>query len=185
MSNGYELIVPLMLSTSIAYLIARTFNKHSIFTQTLAERGEMYQYRDKAVLKQLRIKDLLEKDVIRVSVNSTLGELTGIIKRSRRNIFAIVDDQNTFIGIVSLDNVREDMFNQEKWQEPISNYLYSLMDDEKVSLSNDVQEVINKFNRTSNYNLVVLDGNKYAGMLSRANVLKAYRESMLADVGDF
>jgi CIC family chloride channel protein len=185
MSNGYELIVPLMLSTSIAYLIARTFNKHSIFTQTLAERGEMYQFKDTAVLKQLRIKDLLEKDVIRVSINSSLGDLTSDIKRSRRNQFAIVDEHNTFLGIVSLDDVREDMFNRDKWDEPVSNYLYSLMDDEKVSVSNDVQEVINKFNRTGNYNLVVLDGNKYAGMISRANVLKAYRESMLADVGDF
>lgn len=185
MSNGYELIVPLMLSTSIAYLIARTFNKHSIFTQILAERGEMFQFRDQAVIKQLKIKDLLEKDVIKVSVNSSLGDLTTVIKRSRRNMFAIVDDHNTFIGMVSLDDVREDMFDKEKWEEPISSYLYSLMDDDKVSVTNDVQEVINKFNKTGNYNMVVLDGNKYAGMISRANLLKAYRENMLADIGDF
>ncbi len=185
MSSGYELIVPLMLSTSIAYLIARTFNKHSIFTQTLAERGEMYQFRDKTVLKQLKIKDLLEKDVIKVSINSTLGDLTSVIKRSKRNMFAIVDDQNTFLGMVSLDDVREDMFDHEKWDQPISNYLYSLMDDDKVSIKHDIQEVVNKFNRTGNYNMIVLDGNKYAGMISRANLLKAYRDNMLADVGDF
>jgi CIC family chloride channel protein len=185
MSSGYELIVPLMLSTSIAYLIARTFNKHSIFTQILAERGEMFLFRDQAVLKQLKIKDHLEKDVISVSINSTLGDLTVAIKRSKRNMFAIVDDQNTFLGMVHLDHVREDMFDEEKWDNPISNYLYSLMDDEKVSIRNDVQEVINKFNKTGHYNLVVLDGNKYAGMISRANLLKAYRENMLADGGDF
>jgi CIC family chloride channel protein len=185
MSEGYELIVPLMLSTSIAYLIARTFNKHSIFTQILAERGEMFQFRDQAVLKQLKIKDHLEKDVMKISINSTLGDLTSVIKKSKRNMFAIVDDQNTFLGMVHLDHVRVDMFDNEKWNEPISNYLYSLMDDEKVSIRNDVQEVINKFNKTGHYNLVVLDGNKYAGMISRANLLKAYRENMLADSGDF
>ena len=100
-------------------------------------------------------------------------------------MFAIVDDQNTFLGMVSLNDVREDMFDQEKWDLPISNYIYSLMDDDKVSIKNDIQEVINKFNKTGNYNLVVLDGNKYAGMISRANLLRAYRENMLADVGDF
>ena len=39
MSHGYELIVPLMLSTSIAFLIARTFNKHSIFQRYLRQEG--------------------------------------------------------------------------------------------------------------------------------------------------
>lgn len=185
MSNGYELIVPLMLSTAIAYLIAKTFNKHSIFTQQLVEKGDLYQYRDRTVIKQLKIKNLLEKDVHVISINSTLGGMIEVIKRSHRNMFVVVDRNKTFIGLVLLDDVREDMFDKEKYDIPISNYLYSPLDDEKVPVEHDVQEIINKFNRTGSYNLVVLDGNKYVGIVSRANVLKAYRDNMLADIDDF
>jgi len=181
MSNGYELIVPLMLSTSIAYLIARTFNKHSIFTQTLAEKGYLFQFRDKAVIKQLKIKNLLENDVITVAVSSTLGELVQRIKISKRNFFAAIDEQGTFIGMILLDDIRTDMFNRRKYKTPISDYLHVVLDDEKVSVDTDVQDVINKFNKTQNYNMIVVDGNKYVGIVSRANLLKAYRDSMISD----
>lgn len=181
MANGYEIIVPLMLSTAIAYLIAKTFNKHSIFTQTLAEKGYLFQFRDKAVLHQLKIRELLEKDVITVSINSTLGELIEKIKISKRNFFAAVDEQETFIGLILLDDIRKDMFNRENYNNPISDYLHVMMADEKVSVDTDVQDVINKFNKTNNYNMIVVDGNKYVGVISRANLLKAYRDSMISD----
>ena len=185
MSSSYALIVPLMLSTSVAFLIAKTFNKHSIFTQTLFEKGDMFQLRDRAAIKQLRIKDLLEKDVHTISISHTLGDVITVIKRSRRNIFVVIDSQRTFIGLVLLDDLRSDMFDRDKYNVPISNYLHSPMDDEKVPFSHDVQEIINKFNRTGSYNMVVLDGNKYIGIVSRANVLKAYRENMISELDEY
>jgi len=181
MSNGYELIVPLMMATAIAYLIAKTFNKHSIFTQSLAEGGFLFQFRDKTVLNQLKIRELLEEDVITVSINNTLGNLVEKIKISKRNFFATVDEQGTFIGMILLDDVRKDMFNHEKYDKSISDYLHIMMDDEKVSVDTDVQDIVNKFNKTNNYNMVVVDGNKYVGVVSRANLLKAYRDSMISN----
>ena len=73
----------------------------------------------------------------------------------------------------------------EKYNVPISNYLYSPMDDEKVPFSHDVQEIMNKFKQTNTYNMVVLDGNKYIGLVSRANVLNAYRESMISEIDEY
>ena len=181
MSAGYELIVPLMLSTSVAYLIARTFNKHSIFTQKLAEQGEMFQFRDKTVIKQLKIKNLLEKDVMAIPIESTLGDLVRKIKVSKRNFFAAVDKDGTFIGMILMDDVRKDMFNRLKYKVPISDYLHHALEDEKVSVKNDVQDIVNKFNKTGNYNMIVVDGSKYVGIISRANLFKAYREYMLKE----
>jgi len=185
MSSGYELIVPLMLSTSIAYLIAKTFNKHSIFTQKLSEMGDMFQYRDKTVIKQLKIKSLLEKDVLTISANKTLGDIVQLVKKSRRNIFVVIGEKKTFLGVVKLDDVRNDMFDLSKYAESVTDYMVSPLDDEKVQLTHDVQEIINKFNKTGNYNMIVLDGERYIGIISRANLLKAYRENMIADINDY
>jgi CIC family chloride channel protein len=181
MSSGYQLIVPLMLSTSIAYLIARTFNKHSIFTQKLAEQGELFLLRDKTVMKQLKIKNLLEKDVLTIPIDSTLGNLIQKIKISKRNFFAAIDDDGTFIGMVLMDDIRKDMFNHQKYKRPITEYLHNTLDDEKVMIDNDVQEIVNKFHITGNYNMIVVDGNKYVGIISRARLFEAYREYMLEE----
>lgn len=182
MSNGYELIVPLMLSTSIAYLIAKRFNKHSIFTQKLAEQGDMFQYKDMTVVKQLDIWSLLENDVLTINLNGTLGDLVKLIKKSKRNIFIVTDDEDNFIGLVLLDRVRNDMFDTSKYSDPISDFLYSPLSDEKVSVDSDARDILNKFKKTDNYNMVVLEGTKYVGLISRANLLKEYRENMIADI---
>lgn len=185
MSNGYELIVPLMLSTAIAYLIAKAFNKHSIFTEKLSEIGEKYQFRDNVVLKQLKIKDLLEKNVLSINVHQNLGDMIPLVKKSKRNLFAVIDDNNLFIGLILLDDIRSDMFNKEKYDNPITDYLYSPLDDDKVQLTHDVQETLSKFKRTGNYNMVVVDGQKYVGLISRANLLRAYRESMISSINEY
>lgn len=39
MSNGYELIVPLMLATAIAYMTIKAFEPYSLFTYDLAAKG--------------------------------------------------------------------------------------------------------------------------------------------------
>lgn len=110
MSNGYELIVPLMLSTSIAFLIARTFNKHSLFHRGLIEQGLFLHFRDKVVLKQMKLHELVEKNVLTINVHDNLGDLVELVKKAKRNIFAVVDDENVFIGIISLDEIRSHMF---------------------------------------------------------------------------
>lgn len=184
MSNGYELIVPLMLSTSIAFLIARTFNKHSLFHRRLIEQGLFLHYRDNTVLKQMKIKDLLETNVLTINVNETLGNLVEMVKKAKRNIFAVVDDDNVFIGIISMEEIRNIMFDKEKYDDPIINYLYQMLDDEKISVNEDLHEVMNKFKRTGNYNLIVIDDNRYVGLVSRANILRAYRENLLAEESD-
>jgi CIC family chloride channel protein len=184
MSNGYELIVPLMLSTSIAFLIARTFNKHSLFHRRLIEQGLFLHYRDNTVLKQMRLKDLVETNVLTINVKDNLGDLVEKVKKAKRNIFAVVDDDNFFIGIISMEEIRTVMFDKDKYNEPVTNYLYQMLDDEKVSVKEDLHEVMNKFNRTGNYNLIVIDGNRYVGLISRANTLRAYRENLLAEESD-
>ena len=186
MSNGYELIVPLMLSTSVAFLIAKTFNKHSIFTHQLIEQGQLVQFRENTVMKQINVMNLLEKDVKTIPLNSQLGDLVEVIKDAKRNIFVVLGENDLFIGLILLDSVRHDMFDRAKYNQPISDYLYSPLSDEKVSKNSEVHDIMRKFNKTGNYNMVVLDKeNRYVGVVSRANLLKKYRENLLVELDDF
>jgi CIC family chloride channel protein len=88
-------------------------------------------------------------------------------------------DGEVFIGLILLDDVRKAMFDPSKYETPISEYLYVPLEEDKINLDDDMHEIIGKFNRSGNYNMIVLDGNKYVGLLSRANLFKAYREGLL------
>jgi len=105
--------------------------------------------------------------------------LVELIKISKRNLFVVLDKE-TFIGLILLDDVRKDMFDKNKFDRHISEYLYVPLNDEKVSVKDNMKIILDKFNKTGNYNLIVLDDNKYVGIISRANILKAYREGLLS-----
>jgi len=180
MTNGYELIVPLMLTSTISFITIKTFDPHSIFTKKLAERGELLtHHKDQAVLTLLSVKDVIDKDLLTISSNATLGELTKKISKSKRNIFPVVEKDNKFLGLVLLDNVREDMFNKDKYGISIAHYIRQPLNNEKIQLHDSMESVMEKFNMTGNYNLVVLNKGKYVGFVSRANVFNAYRQTLI------
>jgi len=180
MTNGYELIVPLMLTSTISFITIKTFDPHSIFTKKLAERGELLtHHKDQAVLTLLNVKDVVDKDLLTISPKVTLGELTKKISKSKRNIFPVVEKDNKFLGLVLMDDVRENMFNKDKYGIPVAHYLRQPLANEKVQVNDSMESVMEKFNRTGNYNLVVLNKGKYVGFVSRANVFNAYRQTLI------
>jgi len=180
MTNGYELIVPLMLTSTISFVTIKTFDPHSIFTKRLAERGELLtHHKDQAVLTLLNVRDVIDKDVLTINPEANLGDLTKVIAKSKRNLYPVVDDEKNFLGLVVLDDVRKDMFIQKKHITSIKYYIFQPPENEKVSLEDTMENVMEKFKRTGNYNLVVLNKGKYVGFVSRANVFNAYRQTLI------
>lgn len=182
MTNGYGLIVPLMLTTAIAYVTNRTFNSHSIFTKQLAEHGDLItHHKDNAVLTLLQVNHVIDKDLQTIKPQSTLGDLTKLISKSKRNIFPIVDEQNNYSGLIDMDDVREVMFQSEKYDCPIEDFM--MQSKEHVSTKDAMETVMQKFKNTGYYNLPVIDDGKYIGFVSRANIFTAYRK-MLNELSD-
>jgi len=181
MTNGYELIVPLMLTTSIAFITIKTFQPHSIFTRRLAESGDLITHdKDKTVLTLLNVKRVIDTDLTTIDPDATLGDLTKLIAKSKRNLFPVVErDDGTYLGLIDMNDVREDMFHSEKYDTPIS--FYMMQAKAHVSTSEPMEKVMEKFKRTAYYNLPVVDDGKYIGFVSRANIFNAYRK-VLKDV---
>ncbi len=180
MTNGYELIVPLMLTTSIAFITIKLFQPHSIFTRRLAERGDLITHdKDKTVLTLLNVKRVIDSDLMTILPDATLGGLTKLIAKSKRNIFPVVDEDRVYLGLVDMDDVREDMFHPDMYENPISAYMIQAK--EHISTSEPMDGVMEKFRKTGYYNLPVIDDGKYIGFVSRANIFNAYRK-VLKDV---
>jgi CIC family chloride channel protein len=67
------------------------------------------------------------------------------------------------------------MFRQELYDKVTVNSLM-FKPSKVVNLEDDMETVAQKFQHSGKYNLVVLDGDKYLGFVSRANVFSHYRE---------
>jgi len=179
LTGGYILFIPLIITAAGAYLTTIYFEPHSIYTDRLARKGDLItHHKDKAVLTLLKLESVIEKDFIVVKPDADLGDLVKIISRSQRNIFPVVDDDKNFQGIILLDNVRGIIFNQEIYS---TTYVHDLMIDPPalISVSERMDNVMDKFEETGAWNLPVVSEGKYVGFISKAKIFNMYRKLLV------
>lgn len=177
-TNGYELIFPLMLVSTISYAIARGFNPHSIYTRKLAKDGNLITHnKDKAVLSMMKVEKHIETNFRTVKPSDTLKRLTEIISNSNRNLYPITDEENNFLGIVFLDHIKHIIFKPEFYDTLLVKDL-GFIPQVTVSPEDTMEEVVRKFQESGNFNIAVVKDGKYLGFVSRANIFSAYRKKL-------
>jgi CIC family chloride channel protein len=178
-TSGYELIIPLMITSTIAYLTSKYFVPHSIYNMQLAKRGELLtRHKDNAVLTLMNLKTEVETDFNIIPPNSTLGDLVKVVSLSKRNLFPVVDEEGVLCGVITLDLIREIMFKPEMYLDVMVESLMVLPRD-FISVHDSMDEVMKKFTVSNAWNLPVLENDKYVGFVSKSKLFNAYRKMLI------
>jgi chloride channel protein, CIC family len=178
-TGGYNLLIPLIITSTIAYITTRSFERHSIYHVQLAESGDLITHdKDKAVLTLMNWKKDIETDLLKVRKSTTLGELVKLIARSKRNIFPVVDEHDILEGIVLLDDVREIMFDQKHYDTIKVRDLMTIPPS-YVDIKENLETVMDTFGKTEAWNLPVLNDGKYVGFISKSRIYTTYRELLV------
>ena len=179
MTGGYELLIPLILTSTVSYAVTRAIEPYSIYTKRIAKKGELLTHdSDQAVLTLLKTGDLVESDFSTVKIDATLGELVQVVSESKRNIFPVVDSRNHFQGFVSLEDIRRDMFKYEQYA---TLHVYNFMRSAPayVYVDEKMDSVMIKFEQTEAWNLPVIEQDRtYVGFVSKSKIFSAYREQL-------
>ena len=179
LSSGYGLFIPLMITACISFAVNYYLDPDSIYTKQLRQKGELLTHdKDQSVFVFLKLDELMETDFLRIKENMTLGDIVHIISTARRNIFPVIDNFGRLLGIVQLDDLREDMFKHEKYGHPISDYMIQPPD--RILEHESIQSVMEKFEDKHTWMLPVVDKqNRYLGFISKSRILNAYREQLV------
>ncbi len=177
-THGYTLFLPLMLVSAISFTTISYFEKYSLYTKHLIERGDLIQHdKDRQVLSLINLPKIVEKDLLTIDPEATLGDLVKLVQKSKRNIFPVVNEQRELRGIVTLDDIREVMFDEEARQTTIVRSIMTIPPS-SVSSNEKMQSVMNKFEVTQAWNLPVIDDGKYVGFVSKSRIFNAYRTNL-------
>ncbi len=180
-TGGYALFVPLMVVSSISYLVSKYFEPFSVYTKKLALKGDLISTdKDKLVLARMALRNYLETDFVSVNQNDTLAELIHAIEISKRNIFPVVNEENVLVGEILLDNVRHVMFSKELYDKT---YLKDLMITPAaiIDIHDSMEKVLQLFDQTNLWNLPVTDKGKYIGFVSKSKIFTHYRHHLIKD----
>ena len=178
LTGGYNLFLPLMITSIGSYVTIRAFEPHSM---RLAQKGELLtHHKDKAVLTLMNVGSVIETDFIAVRPDMSLGDVVKeAIAKSSRSMFPVVNTEGVLLGIVLVDNIRNIMFRPELYERfRVSRFMVS----PPARIVNDMpmEKIMHIFDDTKAWNLPVVDTEgKYIGFVSKSKIFNAYREVLV------
>lgn len=183
LTGGYTLFIPLMFTAAISFSLTKRFLNYSVYTAELGHQGKLVTHnKDKAVLMFMQLPKIIETKFVPVNYDGTLGDLVKAISESTRNIFPVVDKNQKFMGVVFLDDVREIMFDSSQY-ETISIASLMTLPEYSINFFDNMETVMDKFQKSDAWNLPVIDNEKYVGFVSKSKMLSVYR-SLLVDISN-
>lgn len=175
LTGGYDLFLPLLIVSVISYGTIKIFERYSIYTMRLAQRGELLtHHKDKAVLTLLKMDSVIEKDFMSVRPEMSLKEMVEVISQSNRNLFPVVNNDNVLLGVVLLDDIRNIMFRPDLYRKMKVNKFMS-MPPAKIEVGENMERVMKTFDDTGAWNLPVVENGKYVGFVSKSKIFNSYR----------
>jgi CIC family chloride channel protein len=181
-TGGYALFVPLMFVTSFSYMITKHFEPYSVYTRKLTQKGvDVYANRDRDLLSRLDLHRLLDTAFITLRPSATLGELVDVFRHAHRNVFPVVSKSGLLRGVISLDMVRDTLFDgahytttkvSELMQKPVA----------VISPTDTVEHCLDLLERTDSTALPVCDDEGlYLGFIVKAAILARYRRELIEE----
>jgi CIC family chloride channel protein len=175
-TNGYELFIPLMIVSSIAYFIAKTFEPYYMETKQLALEGQIFTHkRERNILSSLSLNSLLQKDHRELKLTDTFRDLIEQIQNDDKNIFAVVDEDRRLAGIIEMGDIKPMLFQPElHTNTPLKSIVKK--PPEVLSIDTSVEEVMRHFDLTNTWYLPVVDEQKrFVGFVSKSRLFEKFR----------
>jgi CIC family chloride channel protein len=183
-TNGYELFIPLMIVSSISFFIVKSYEPYSMDLKKLALEGQVFTHKkEKNILTSIVLSDMLQDSHDSINIDKKLKDLVEIIKKSEKNIFAVLDNKGKFTGILELNDIKQKLFQPEQFDKIL---IRSIMKKPAAILLNtdNMHSVMEKFDITQSWYLPVLDSDrKFIGFISKTKLFNKYRE-ILSRQGD-
>lgn len=177
-TGGYGLMIPLMIVASISFAISKRFEKHSLDVKNLAKKGHVFtSNKDSNILNVLETEKIIQTDYLTITPDENLEKLVDLISHSNQVIFAVVNKEKELLGIVYFNDIREIIFSNFKVKyTPVHEVMTQPI--EIVSVTDNMETVMNKFERAKIAFLPVEKQGKYYGFISKAAALEAYRDKL-------
>jgi chloride channel protein, CIC family len=177
-TNNYLIIPPLMIASIISVLLSNQIAKKSIESAVLESKGiNIHDKREVNLLRTILVNSVMETDPALIKRNSPFSEvITGLL--SGKSHFAIVvDDRNSYIGTIELNDVRELLLDQESAS---STLIASDIANTKIPFvlpDDNLDLIMHIFGRVEKDQIAVCNNaleKKVIGVVTKSSVINAY-----------
>ncbi|AFY74396.1 chloride channel protein EriC [Synechococcus sp. PCC 7502] len=167
----FNIVLPLMIVTAVAYLVAEKFIDGSLYTQILEINGIFLNAQAPAdgLWLDLKAADIMHQKVETLTVDMTLDEAKLIFGRSHHRGFPVLE-AGSVVGIITQTDLVK--INERKLQGNQS--LREIMTPNPVTISpeDSLSQVLYLLSYYKLSRLPVLDANRLVGIITRSDILR-------------
>ncbi|WP_096602308.1 chloride channel protein [Calothrix sp. NIES-2100] len=177
MTTDFNLVLPLMIVSVVAYLVAEKIDPRSLYDLLLEWKGIHIKKEPVAegLLAQLNAADVMQRRVETLSSKMSIDEAVQAFSHSHHRNFPVVEN-GKLVGIVTQKDVvntgsqqlaRDTAINQIMTPEPVT-----------VSPSATLAYVLHLLNRYNLSCLPVTEGRKLIGIITRTDIIRVEAERL-------
>ena len=177
-TGGYDLMVPLMIVSSVSYAVSKQFEKHSMDVKALADKGDVFTSdKDKNILQSINFYKLVQQNYKTLSPESSIESVVEIFSASEQKVIPIIDKDKNLVGIIDFEEVKAMIFNP--YRVKFMSITEIMHQPKELILFEDKPEKIMKLFETSKASILpVIHKGKYFGFLSKIDILETYRQRL-------
>jgi chloride channel protein, CIC family len=181
MTNDYAIVLPLMLTTVIAYLVARHFERDSLYSGWLRRRGQAIEHgAERDVLAELSVADAYNRDPAVIGEGATAAQLVEHLSAGEQLEFPVVGENLTYVGMIGLADIGRVAKEYGEVAHVVVAADLARDDLPTVSPEETLLDAVRRMGSRGSSSLPVVDAatGRLLGLLSRANVLAAYERAV-------
>jgi CIC family chloride channel protein len=174
LTGDYQLILPLMLATVLAEIVASSLVRDRLMTEKLARRGLMVQGDYHAdVLASTSVAEMMSSPVSTIPVDGTVAEAQSVTLATGHSALPIVDADNRCVGIIG----RGDLLTMG---DDRGASVLSLANEHVVSVASNASllDALSVMLEEGVDHLPVIDDDRLVGICTRTDILAARQRQL-------
>ena len=170
MTADFNLVLPLMMTCAVAYIVAESVSRGSIYQHLLEASGIQLQEDNSSydILSQFKACDVMQTEVETLAGDLTIEEVIQAMSRSHHRGFPVLEE-GKLTGIITQSDLA-DLTKQVG-----KTLLKTVMTTDPITVNPDsaLSDVLYLLNRYQLSRLPVTEGNNLVGIITRSDIIKA------------
>ncbi|MGD1712602.1 chloride channel protein [Dapis sp. BLCC M172] len=180
-TQDFRLVLPLMIVSIVALLVAEKIDKKSLSDLVLDLKGLQLNKETSAndYLSNIRADQVMHTPVETLDFNLTLDEVKQKFSSSTHRGFPVLDSQGLLVGIVT----QTDLVYTRKRQVPGNHLLKEFMTLHPMTVKtrDNLSEVLNLLHRYKISRLPVMEGRHLVGIITDTDIIKIESEQLIGE----
>jgi CIC family chloride channel protein len=184
MTDGYALVLPLMIATTLSYLVAKRAEPHGLYDALLAQDGIELPHSGQArrQLETLRVADAMTAPLRTLAANTSVADALALVQERSFSVYPVIEAAtDRCLGLVDVNELRR--LAPSHPELPLADLASSAPG---VRPEDPLLRAVASMNDSGARHLLVLDKESrlLVGLLTRSDIFRAQAKTIEESVTD-